>query len=96
MRSITTIVVALLLLVTAPDVAAQSLDERLDREAYLEGLADLGLAEVIEVALDRYPLDDPVETARWRIDAERLRRQVTDHASAVRRRPPPSTGLPRR
>ena len=63
---------------------AQSLEERLDRTAYFEGLVDLGLAEVIDTALDRTAWDDPVAQARWRLEADRLRLERLPWASDAR------------
>ncbi|MCP3905523.1 MAG: hypothetical protein GY715_18000 [Planctomycetes bacterium] len=58
---------------------AQSLDERVDDAAFLRGLLELELPELLEHYLQTHPPRDEVQAAEYRIAAARLRaRQAAD------------------
>jgi tetratricopeptide (TPR) repeat protein len=75
--------VVLLVLALLPGGAlAQSLEERLDEEAFLRGLVEQELSALLEHYETMHPPDDPVRSARFRIATERLNmRRARDDAA---------------
>jgi hypothetical protein len=60
----------------------QSLDERLDEDAFLRGLADLQLPEVLDHYLSTHVTGDPVDQALRAIALQRLRMQTVNEPAA--------------
>jgi len=63
--------VAMTLIVASP-CGAQSLDERLDEDAYLRGLVELNLPEVLEHYIATHPAKDDAQTAAFEIARQRM------------------------
>jgi tetratricopeptide (TPR) repeat protein len=72
------------MLAVGAGVAAQSLDERLDEDAFLRGVIELRLADVLETYAARHRTGDPFQSARFDIVAEQIK--LADPAIDVRSR----------
>ena len=57
----------------APAASGQTLDQRLDEEAFLRGLVDYELPELLEHYLGGHPPADEAQAARYEIARERMR-----------------------
>ncbi len=66
-------------------VAAQTLDERLDEGAFLSGLVEFGLVEVLEHYIATHPAGDDIQAAGYAIATERLRIGSAAAASSIER-----------
>jgi tetratricopeptide (TPR) repeat protein len=76
--------VLILASVFAAPVIGQSLDERLDEEAFLRGLIELELPDLLEHYIRTHAGDDPVRETQFRIAAERIRMREANTSTEQR------------
>lgn len=74
---------AFILCITAA-ASAQTLDDRLDEEAYLRGLVELRLSDVLDQYAKSHPSNDPFRAARFEVAAQRI--ALTDPNATIDQR----------